>query len=89
MVYMCAIWDTNADCCNVLVYMYIKVYVSLASLNFAFAPLKLMKINGCFFLQIMSGGIIMLMDASESQDGPEELIEPLKGELPLSLPHTA
>lgn len=34
-----------------------------------------------FFLlfQITLGGIVMLRDTAESQDGPEELIEPLKG----------
>jgi hypothetical protein len=36
-----------------------------------------------FFCQITSGGIIMLRDAAESHDGPEELIEPLKGMYPL------
>ena len=30
-------------------------------------------------LQITSGGIIMLLDTAESHDGPEQLIEPLKG----------
>lgn len=35
--------------------------------------------NPCVFLQVTSGGIIMLQDVSESPDGPEELIEPLKG----------
>ena len=31
------------------------------------------------FFQITLGGIVMLRDTAESQDGPEELIEPLKG----------
>ena len=32
-----------------------------------------------FLFQITLGGIVMLRDTAESQDGPEELIEPLKG----------